>query len=352
MVEALKKKAKEMLKSLIETPSISKEEEQTAEIIAQFLSEQGIQHHRKHNNIWAYLSNFDRDKPSILLNSHHDTVKPHQAYTRDPFSPTEEQGRIYGLGSNDAGASLVGLWATFVHYNQYKNLKYNLIFAATAEEEISGQNGIQTLLPEIGTIDFAVVGEPTQMNVAIAEKGLIVIDCTAKGTPTHTAHENPDNAIYNAIEDINKIKNYTFSRISPLLGKTKATVSMISGGQAHNVTPATVNFTIDVRTNELYTNQEVAEIIRNLLTSEVKPRSLRLNPSRFSIEHPFVKAAQKEGALLFGSPTLSDQALIPFPSVKIGIGDSARSHSADEFIYTQELYSGIEKYIKILSHLL
>lgn len=350
-MDSISKDAKLFLQELIKTPSFSKEEENTALVIEKWLNKYSVPFERKANNVWAKNKYYNDSLPTILLNSHHDTVKPSLSYTINPFSGEEKNGKIWGLGSNDAGASLVGLWATFIYFYD-KKLNYNLIYSATAEEEISGKNGIESIIQDLGEINFAIVGEPTQMNLAIAEKGLVVIDCLAKGTSSHAAHENNDNSIYNALEDILKVKNYNFDRVSDVLGKTKATVTIINAGEKHNVVPDETKFTIDVRTNELYSNQEIESIFKKLLKSEVKARSLRLNSSKIDIKHPIILSAQKENCKLYGSPTISDQALMPFDSVKLGIGDSLRSHTADEFIYTDELFSGIEKYIKILSHLL
>ncbi len=347
----LKQQAEQFLKELIRTPSFSREEANTALIIERYFQLKNIPFERKHNNLWARNLHFDPNLPTILLNSHHDTVKPNKSYTIDPFSALEKEGKIFGLGSNDAGASLVGLWATFVHYYS-KKMNYNLIFAVTAEEEIFGENGVKSVLESFGKIDFAIVGEPTQMQLAVAEKGLVVLNCRAHGTASHAAHSNANNSIYIALDDIQKIRNFEFEKVSDILGKVKATVTIINAGTAHNVVPDHTDFTVDVRTNECYSNQEVFEIFQNLLTSEVVPKSLRLNSSKIDMNHSIVKAAEKEGCKLYGSPTISDQALMPFASVKLGIGDSLRSHTADEFIYQSELYEGIEKYVKILSHLL
>ena len=350
-MENLKKDAKKFLMQLIETPSFSREEEITALIIEKYLREKKIPFQRKGNNIWAKNLYFDENLPTILLNSHHDTVKPNSAYTLDPFKAIEKDGKIFGLGSNDAGASLVSLWAVFSHFYAQK-LKYNLIYAATAEEEISGKNGVTSILEDLGKIDFAIVGEPTKMNLAIAEKGLVVLNCVAKGTASHAAHLNDDNSIYKAVRDIQKIQNLSFDKVSEVLGKVKATVTIVNAGSQHNVVPDQCHFTVDVRTNELYSNSEIVEIFQKELESEIQPRSLALNSSRIDLDHPFVWAAKQENCELYGSPTISDQALMPFNSVKIGPGDSTRSHTADEFIYEKELDEGIEKYIKILSHIL
>lgn len=347
----LYQEAKNLLSQLIKTPSLSREEDQTALLFEEFLKVKNIPFQRKGNNIWAKNLHFDEAKPTILFNSHHDTVKPNKSYTLDPFGALEINGKLFGLGSNDAGASLVGLLMTFNYY-YHKNLRYNLIFSATAEEEISGENGVKSILPELGKIDFAIVGEPTQMNLAVAEKGLVVLNCVAKGTASHAAHQNNDNPIYKAVRDIQKIENFEFEKISDVLGKVKATVTILNAGNAHNVVPDHCDFTVDVRTNEHYSNHEIVNIFKQELESEVTPRSLHLNSSSIPLNHPIVEAAKAEGCELYGSPTVSDQALMPFDSIKLGIGDSLRSHTADEFIYLEELEKGIEKYIKILSHIL
>lgn len=350
-MEDLKKDARNFLIELIESPSFSREEENTALIIEKYLKQKKIPFQRKMNNIWAKNLHFDESLPTILLNSHHDTVKPNSAYTINPFVALEEDGKIFGLGSNDAGASLVSLWAVFTFFYD-KKLKFNLIYAATAEEEISGKNGVRSILTDFGKINFAIVGEPTKMDLAIAEKGLVVLNCAAKGTASHAAHQNDDISIYKALRDIQKVQQLKFDKESEVLGNVKATVTIINAGSQHNVVPDQCLFTVDVRTNEHYTNSEIVEIFRTELESEIEPRSLSLNSSRIDLDHPFVEAAKMENCRLYGSPTVSDQALMPFDSVKMGPGDSTRSHTADEFIYKKELDEGIEKYIKILSHLL
>ena len=343
--------AKILLKKLIRTPSFSKEENVTALIFEEYLHQKNVTFFRKGNNIWAKNLHFNEELPTILFNSHHDTVRPNDSYTVDPFSAMEKGGKIFGLGSNDAGASLVGLLAAFLFYYD-KELKYNLIFSATAEEEISGENGVKSILEDLGKIDFAIVGEPTKMELAVAEKGLVVLNCIAKGTASHAAHENDDNPIYKAVRDIQKIEDFEFEKVSEVLGRVKATVTIINAGSQHNVVPDHCDFTVDIRTNECYSNREIVEIMSGILESEVQPRSLKLNSSSIPLDHPIVKAAEAEGCPLYGSPTISDQAMMPFDSVKIGIGDSLRSHTADEFIYVKELEEGIEKYVAILSHLL
>lgn len=350
-MENLIQEAKSFLIELIETPSLSREEHQTALVIEKYLDLKNIPFERENNNIWAKNLHFNESLPTILLNSHHDTVKPNSAYTLNPFEAVQKEGKIFGLGSNDAGASLVSLWATFCFFYD-KKLNYNIIYAATAEEEISGKNGISSILEKLGPINFAMVGEPTKMDLAIAEKGLVVLNCTAKGTASHAAHPNENNSIYKAMRDIQKVESMEFEKISEVLGKVKATVTIVNAGSQHNVVPDQCTFTIDIRTNEHYSNAEIVEIFRSELQSEVEPRSLVLNSSKINLDHPIVLAAKQENSQLYGSPTVSDQALMPFDSVKIGPGDSTRSHTADEYIYENEISEGIEKYIKILSHLL
>ena len=352
MKEAITLKAIELLKQLIRTPSFSKEEDKTAVLIEQWLTENGVDINRSQNNIWAINQNFDANKPTILLNSHHDTVKPNKAYTNDPFDAKVEDGKLYGLGSNDAGGCLVSLMSLFVYYYEYKNLKYNLVLAATAEEEISGKNGIASLLEIIPPIDFAVVGEPTEMQLAIAEKGLLVIDGYADGVSGHAAHENTENAIYNALEDINWIRSYQFPKISEELGKVKMSVTQINAGSQHNVVPASCHFVIDVRVNDAYQNKAVFDIINQHTKSKMEARSFRLNSSSISVDHPIVKAGIALGKKTYGSPTNSDQALLSCPSLKLGPGVSARSHSANEFIKIKEIEEGIDLYIAIFKQIL
>jgi acetylornithine deacetylase len=340
--------ALELLKQLIATPSFSKEEEQAADLVECFFQEKNIKYERKLNNIWVKNRYFDAKKPIILLNSHLDTVKPNTAYTLNPFEPVEKDGKLFGLGSNDAGGSVVSLLATFLYFYPKKELKYNFIFAATAEEEVSGYKGIECILPELGAIDFAIVGEPTEMQLAVAEKGLLVVDCVAKGTASHAAHPNDDNAIYNALKDIEWFRTYQFPKKSKFLGEVKMTLSIINAGTQHNAIPDQCKFTIDVRVTDQYTNTEVLEIIKNHVKSDVTARSTRLNSSKIDEQHPFVLAGIALGRKTYGSPTTSDQAVIPFPSVKMGPGLSTRSHSADEFIYLNEIKEAIEIYIKIL----
>lgn len=338
-----------LLKQLIATPSFSREEDQTASLLCKFLGTAYIAHNRAGNNVWAFNKHFDPSKPTILLNSHHDTVKPNKAYTRDPFSPSEEKGKLYGLGSNDAGGCVVSLLAAFRYFYEKENLRYNLAIAITAEEENSGRGGIESILSELPqNIAFAIVGEPTLTDVAIAEKGLMVLDCTAHGIAGHAAREEGDNAIYHAIEDILWFGNYRFPKISETLGPVKMTVSVIRAGELHNMVPSQCGFTVDVRVTDVYTHEEILNIIKQHVKSDVRPRSMRMRSSSIDKGHPIVKAALKIGKKTYGSPTTSDQALIPFPSVKMGPGDSARSHSADEFIWLREIKSGITAYISML----
>ncbi len=340
----------DLLKRLIALPSLSGEEEETAEIIRNFLEERGVETHRLKNNIWCRNRKFDPGRPTILLNSHHDTVPPGSSYTRDPHRAEEENGILYGLGSNDAGGPLVSLIALFLHFYDH-DLPFNLILAATGEEENSGPNGIPLLLPELGNIDFGIVGEPTKMELAIAEKGLLVLDCTAHGVRGHAAREEGVNAIYKAVADIEWFRTYRFERESEMLGPVKMNVTIIEAGSRHNIVPETCRFTVDVRTTDTCTNAEVLEIIRSHISAEVIPRSVRLNPSGIPSDHPIIAVAEDLGIRTFGSPTLSDQARMPFPTVKIGPGDSARSHTADEYILLQEIRDGIKGYIGIADRL-
>ncbi|MCC6691174.1 MAG: M20 family metallo-hydrolase [Bacteroidia bacterium] len=350
-IEKLYLETIDLLKELIAIPSFSKEEEGSAAVIENYFLLRNIKTERNKNNVWVLNKYFDKSKPTILLHSHHDTVKPNVGYTRSPFLPVVEGDKLYGLGSNDAGGALVALIATFMAFYDYSGLNYNIIFAATAEEEISGKNGIVSVLPRLPQIDFAIVGEPTLMQMAIAEKGLMVIDCIAKGVAGHAARNEGDNAIYKALKDIEWIKNFQFPKISETLGPVKMTVSIINAGKQHNVVPDECTYTIDVRTTDAYTNEETLEIIKQHITSEARPRSMRLQPSFISNNHVLAQAANKLGVKTFGSPTLSDQALIKVPSVKIGPGDSARSHSADEYINLSEIKSGIEGYVKLIGEL-
>lgn len=340
----------DLLQKLIATPSFSKEEEKTAAILEDFFRARNIQPSRIGNNIIVKSRHFNPTLPTVLLNSHHDTVRPNTNYTRDPFKPEIIDGKLYGLGSNDAGGPLVSLIATFLHYHDQHDLKYNVVFAASAEEEISGTGGIESIWASLPPIDFAIVGEPTLCDMAIAEKGLMVLDCIAKGKAGHAAREEGINAIYEAIKDIGWIQDYKFPKESPTLGKIKMTVTVINAGKQHNVVPGDCEFVIDVRVTDMYTLEEVLETIQQNIKSTAKPRSMRMRPSGISQDHPLVLSGKKLGMKLYGSPTTSDQALIPAPSVKIGPGDSARSHSADEFIFVEEIRKGINTYIQLLDN--
>jgi acetylornithine deacetylase len=337
-----------LLKQLISIPSFSRQEEQTAAQIESFFRDKQIPYKRLKNNVWAQNCHFDPAKPTLLLNSHHDTVKPNPSWTLDPFEPLERDEKLFGLGSNDAGGCLVSLLATFVYFYDRPNMAYNIVMAATAEEEISGRDGLELLLPELPPISFAIVGEPTEMQLAIAEKGLLVLDCTAHGVSGHAARDEGDNAIYKAIRDINWLTTYQFPKVSPTLGPIKLSVTIINAGTQHNVVPDTCTFTIDVRVTEQYTLEEVIETIRATIESEVKPRSIRLKPSSIPIDHPIVQAGLALGRYTYGSPTTSDQAVLNCPSLKCGPGHSARSHSADEFIYCREISDGVTGYIQML----
>ncbi|MFI5148356.1 MAG: M20 family metallo-hydrolase [Bacteroidia bacterium] len=348
----LKTDALNLLQTLISTPSLSREEDKTAQIIEQFLKTRGVKTYRKKNNVWAFNKHYKTGLPGILLNSHHDTVKANTSYTRDPLSPEIKDGKLFGLGSNDAGGALVSLLATFLHFHDKPDLTYNLIIAATAEEEVSGNDGIALIYPDLGPVSFAVVGEPTQMQLAIAEKGLMVLDCNAHGISGHAAREEGDNALYKAIDAIQWFRTYKFQKVSPWLGEMKMSVTMIQAGTQHNVVPDICRFTVDVRHTEMYTQEEVLELITGHVTCDVKPRSMRMKPSSIPVEHPIVRAGLDLGRKAYGSPTTSDQALIPAQSLKIGPGDSARSHTADEFIYVAEIEEGIDLYIAMLSKII
>lgn len=350
--EELLAQAVELLKKLIAIPSFSKDEYHTSVEIENFFKKHHISAKRFKNNIWAVNKNFDVLKPSVLLNTHHDTVKPNKAYTLDPFLPVEQDGKLYGLGSNDAGASLVSMAQVFLHFYEKEDLRYNLVIALTAEEEISGFDGIEALFPLLPEIEFAIVGEPTQMNLAIAEKGLLVIDGEMKGTPSHAAHPNDDNSIVKCIEDLQNILNFKFPKVSDYLGEVKVTLSGIHAGVQHNVVPEACTFTLDVRVTDEYSNKEVFKIIQSQMKSSLTARSFRLNSSKIEKNHPFVQAGLEIGRTTYGSPTSSDQAIIPCTSVKIGPGDSRRSHTADEYINIKEIEEGIEIYIRILERVL
>jgi acetylornithine deacetylase len=349
----LQQEAIVLLKELIATPSFSKEEDQTAGILCRFINAKGLEYTRVGNNVFALNKYFDDRKPTLLLNSHHDTVRPNKGYTLDPFAALEEEGKLFGLGSNDAGGCLVSLLAVFLFYYDKKDLKYNIAFVASAEEEISGTGGIEYALTHLPAIDCAIVGEPTQMNLAVAERGLMVLDCIAQGKAGHAAREEGDNAIYKAITDIEWFRTYFFPRESDLLGPVKMSVTVIeTDNKQHNVVPAQCRFVVDARINELYTFEEVLDIISSHVLSEIKPRSVRLRSTAIPLDHPLVKAGIALGKSYYGSPTTSDKALMPFPSLKMGPGDSARSHTADEYIYIDEIKNGIAQYIQLLNQVL
>lgn len=337
-----------LLEKLISTPSFSKEEKETGDLIEQFLKNKGVETHRSGNNIWAFASEYNPVLPTVWLNSHHDTVKPNSGYTKDPFTPIVEDGKLFGLGSNDAGGPLVSLLATFCHFIG-KDLPFNLLVIASAEEEISGQNGIASLLSQLPEAELAIVGEPTQMRLAVAEKGLLVIDAKIHGKAGHAAREEGINAIYLALEDLEEIRNFQFTKTSPFLGRTKVTCTVIKAGQQHNVVPDLCEYVLDVRVTDAYTLDEALEELREILKADLTPRSLRLQSSHLPNDHLMYRVADALDLETFGSPTLSDQALIPYPSVKIGPGDSARSHTADEYIYLEEIKTGIQGYISIIN---
>ena len=349
----LQTNAIDLLKELIATPSFSKQEDQTAGILCRFIGERGIVHTRVGNNVFALNKYYDEQKPTILLNSHHDTVKPNPQYTKDPFAPITEEGKLFGLGSNDAGGCLVSLLAVFLYFYEKENGQYNVIFAATAEEEISGTGGIEYTLPYLPKIDCAIVGEPTRMQMAVAERGLMVLDCVSHGKAGHAARNEGENAIYKALKDISWFNSYQLDKVSHLLGPSKMSVTVIeTENKAHNVVPAVCKFVVDTRVNELYSFEEVIGLIRAHVDCEVKPRSTRLRSTSIALDHPLVKAGTSLGRTYYGSPTTSDKALMPFPALKMGPGDSARSHTADEYIFIEEIREGIALYINLLNQVL
>jgi acetylornithine deacetylase len=344
--------AVDILKEMISRPSFSKEEKDVADYLEKVWQADGHAVQRKGNNIWIPAPGFDSNKPALLLNSHIDTVKPAAGWSKNPFIPEEsEDDKLYGLGSNDAGASVVSLYAAFCRLSAGKQ-PYNLIFLASCEEEISGKNGIESVLPDLPPITFALVGEPTGMQPAVAEKGLMVLDCTAQGKAGHAARNEGLNAITVAMKDIEWFNTCRFPEKSDLLGPVRMSVTMIHAGTQHNVIPDRCEFTVDIRTNEFYTNEQLYHLVRKQVGSEVKARSFRLNSSRTDMRHPFVQRSLMLGKQPFGSPTLSDQALMPFPSVKIGPGDSARSHTANEYIRLPEIREAIDTYIRLLDGLI
>src|SRR5690554_3431560 len=351
-VDQLYTEAIQLLKKLIQTPSFSGEEDKTAAIIADWFADKDIAVNRSKNNIWVKNQYFDAQKPSLLLNSHHDTVRPNENYKNNPFEAIVKDGKVYGLGSNDAGGSLVSLMALFTYYYSKKDLAYNVVIAATAEEENSGDNGLRSILSKLPTIDFAIVGEPTEMQLAISEKGLLVIDAYAAGVSGHAAHENTVNAISEAIQDIEWINSYDFPKKSKTLGDVKMSVTQIEAGTQHNVVPASCHFVIDVRFNDAYTNKEVFQLIDEHTKSKLLARSFKHNSSAISKDHPVVLSGIQLGRKTYGSSTLSDQTVLTCPSLKLGPGVSSRSHTADEYIYLEEIKEGTALYIKIIEPVL
>lgn len=346
--EKLTNSALALLKQLISIQSFSSEEDKTAVAIQEWFNAFEIPFERIHNNVFAKNKHWDDNKPTLLLNSHHDTVKPNKAYTKDPFNPHVADGKLYGLGSNDAGGCLVSLIATFTHFYASENLNHNILMVASMEEESAGENSLRGLLPSLPKIDVAIVGEPTLMDLAIAEKGLIVFDAVIKGTPSHAAHPNDNNSIYNTIEVLEWFKNYKFKKSSEALGDVKMTVTQINAGSQHNVVPAQVELVVDVRVNDAYSNQEIADLLKSEAPCELQERGLKLNSSKIDKTHALVQSGISLGRKTYGSPTLSDQAALTCQSLKLGPGDSTRSHSADEYIYVREIEEGIDLYIKIL----
>ena len=341
-----------LLQDLIRLESFSGAEDRTAARIEEWFSSYEIPFQRKDNNIWGTNKHFDIQKPTLLLNSHHDTVHPNQGYTRNPYSPDIEDGKLYGLGSNDAGGALVSLIACFTHFYNQENLDYNLLMVASAEEENAGKKSLRYLIPDLPKIDVAIVGEPTLMDLAIAEKGLVVFDLNLKGTASHAAHPNEDNPLMKLPKLLKAIEELEFDKVSPLLGPVKATLTQVNAGSQHNVVPSEVNMVLDVRVNECYSNKEIEQIIKSSLDCEVKARSLRLRSSSINPDHPLVKAGITLGKKTYGSPTLSDQAGLDCPSLKLGPGDSTRSHSANEFIFVREIEECITFYINLLNQIL
>lgn len=340
-----------LLNSLISIPSISREEDKAADFLQTYIEESGIMTGRSGNNIWCISPMFDLEKPTILLNSHIDTVKPVNGWRKHPFTAKIENGKLYGLGSNDAGASLVSLFQVYRHLSATEQA-YNLIYLTSCEEEVSGKNGIESVIPQLPPIALGIVGEPTEMHPAIAEKGLMVLDIFARGKAGHAARNEGENAIYKAMDDIQWFRTHRFPKESALLGPVKMSVTQINAGTQHNVIPDLCNFVVDIRSNECYSNEELYQEICSQIQSEAKARSFRLNSSHIETEHPFVKRAMELGRIPFGSPTLSDQALMKFPSVKIGPGKSSRSHTADEYIMISEIEEAINLYIQILDKLI
>lgn len=344
-------RAIELLQRLIATPSISREEGAAADVVEAELSSLGFTTHRLHNNVWAEAYKHNPSLPTILLDAHIDTVRPNTSWSRNPYEPVVENGCLYGLGSNDTGGSLVAMIAAFCRLAK-RDQPYNLILLASAEEEVTGVNGVRAVLSELGAVDFAIVGEPTSLQPAVAEKGLMVLDCVARGKSGHAAREEGVNAIYEALNDIEWFRTHQMERVSPLLGAVKMSVTGIGAGTQHNVVPDECRFMVDVRVNECYGNEELLAEIRRAVKCEVTPRSTHLNSSSISVEHPAVKRLIDMGKVLFGSPTMSNQAVMPFATLKLGPGDSARSHTADEYIVLDEIREAIDIYEKVLDNLI
>ena len=347
-MDSLHLRAKKLLEKLISIKSFSFNEDKTADYIEKWLNENKIKTSRKKNNVFAFNKYYNPQKPNLLLNSHHDTVEPNDGYTNDPYEPITKDGKLYGLGSNDAGISLVCLIMVFIHFYERENLNFNIIILASAEEERSGENGIKSVIPLLPKIDLAIIGEPTKMDVAIAEKGLIVFDLIVKGESSHAAHKNDKNPIVKSSEIIRQISNMTFSKTSDLLGNVKLTVTQINAGVQHNVIPSDVKIVLDARINDKYSNNDIFNYLKQNLDCEVKPRSLDLNSSSISKNHKIILAADNLNFKKYGSPTLSDQAKIDCNSIKLGPGDSLRSHTANEFVYVNEIKDGINKYILLI----
>ena len=337
-----------LLSHLIATPSVSRDERRAADIMEEELVRCGFTPHREANNVWAIGSCQREDRPTLLLNAHIDTVKPVASYTRNPYEPSLEDGTLYGLGSNDCGGGLVSLLQVFRELSVSERCPYNLVYLASAEEEVSGKDGISRALPLLPHVDVAIVGEPTGMQPAVAEKGLMVVDITAHGKSGHAARNEGVNAIYEALDDLCWIRFHRFDRVSRFLGPTKMQATVVNAGTQHNVVPDECKIVVDVRTNELYTNEEVFDIISSHCKSECRARSFRLHSSRIDLNHPLVERCVALGLQPFGSPTLSDQALMPFASLKLGPGQSARSHSADEYIKVSEIEHAIGLYLRLL----
>ncbi len=346
----------ELLQRLIATPSLSGEEGATADILAAELAERGVEVHRHHNNIWALSRGFDAKKPTLMLNSHQDTVKPSAAYTRNPFEPTIEEGKLYGLGSNDAGASLVALLTTFCANYDTSALPYNLLLALTAEEENMGERGMRSFLPHLREqgikVDMVLVGEPTSMEAATAERGLVVLDCVAHGKSGHAARNEGENAIYKAMCDIERLRNFRFERCSEQLGEIKISVTQIAAGTQHNIIPDECRYVVDVRTTDAYSNEEVVALLQDAIEGEAKPRSTRVRASAIALDHPLVRAAKAIGRTTFLSPTTSDRAIMQgLAALKMGVGESSRSHTADEYVLLSEIEEGIAIYQQLLNEL-